>query len=153
MRTSIVPTARYLRVSSGVYMIVIRRIFTGPRFGPSASDIAVRREFGIPSVDCLIRRARLRFLGRLVLHQPPSLIALLGARHRGKAPPWVELIVQDLVYMKSSVGLCSSLPEPGAADAWCVFILEDPARWISAINAINYVVSAAEYYEQFIMIL
>eukprot|EP00972_Heterocapsa_arctica_P108574 15988393-Heterocapsa_arctica.AAC.1 len=87
----LVPAMRYVRVLSSVYMRVVRRVFASPRFGPDDSDLTVRRRFRLPSVDCLLRRARLRFLGRVVLRQPPALLAILGTRHKGAAVSWVDL--------------------------------------------------------------
>ena len=139
-----VPTLRYVRTLSSVYMRAIRRVLTGPRFGPDDSDLTVRRRFKVPSLDCLLRRARMRFLGRIVTRQPPAMLSILGARHKGTATPWVDLVHDDLVHMRSSVALCAGLPPPCDAEAWYSFILEDPGRWANAVAAIHYVESIAD---------
>ena len=74
------PTVRYVRELTNVYMRVLRRVFDAPRFGPSETDKEVRLRTKMPSVDCLLCRGRLEFLGRMVRRQPPHVVAFFSTR-------------------------------------------------------------------------
>ena len=60
----------------------------------------IRELLSQPSVDCLLMRARMRYVRRLVIHVTLVLCALLRARHRGKFMPWTALVVQDLEWIR-----------------------------------------------------
>jgi len=139
-----VPSVRYLRELSCVYMRAIRRVFSCPRFGPSETDLEVRRRAKIPSVDCLLCRARLRFLGRILRRQPPQVVAFLSVRHQGKPLPWVTLIREDLRRLRLTVAICSALPDPEESEAWCKLILDSPGKWAAAVNCVHFSDSAAD---------
>ena len=63
-----------------VYMKLWRRIAGCPRFErTTTSDFDVRVQLGVPSIDCLIRRRRLKYLSRISRCGIPSLQALLQA--------------------------------------------------------------------------
>ncbi|CAK0884901.1 unnamed protein product, partial [Prorocentrum cordatum] len=131
----VVPTRRYLQVLNGMHMRVPRRFGDAPRFGRAETDLEIRTRLKQPSLDCLVMRARLRYLGRLVRSSPPALLALLAARPGGARLPWVTLLVSDLGKLRELVALCSTLPPPeGTASAWATFISDSPARWTNAVS-------------------
>eukprot|EP00972_Heterocapsa_arctica_P075279 11105925-Heterocapsa_arctica.AAC.1 len=66
----------------------VRRIGDTCRFGSAPTDSHARRAVGMPSIDCILARARLRYFARILRNMPPTLLALLGARHAGKPLPW-----------------------------------------------------------------
>ena len=82
------------RCLNSTYMRVARRILGKPRFDHICpSDLQVRTQLGCPSLDCVLRRKRLIYLGWVA----PVLHALLQSRSPlGTPPPWVRLIVDDL---------------------------------------------------------
>eukprot|EP00973_Karenia_brevis_P032839 4533990-Karenia_brevis.AAC.1 len=89
---------RCLSILNCVYMRVVRRIVNCCRFNSDTfCDLEVRKLARVPSLDCLIQRARLNYLVRLLVHEHRPLIALLSIRlHGGRVLPWVEQIRQDL---------------------------------------------------------
>ena len=117
------PSVRYLRELSNVYMRVIRRVFNCPRLGPSETDLEVRVCTKVPSIDCLLCRARLRFLGRILRRQPPQVVAFLSVRFKGKPLPWVTLVLEDLRRLRATVALCSRLPDPETSGPWCQMVI------------------------------
>ncbi|CAK0862941.1 unnamed protein product [Prorocentrum cordatum] len=141
----VVPTRRYLQVLNGMYMRVLRRVGDAPRFGHSETDLEIRTRLKQPSLDCLVMRARLRYLGRLVRSSPPALLALLAARPGGARLPWVTLLVSDLGKLRELVALCSTLPPPeGTASAWVTFISDSPARWANAVSMLFFTDSCCD---------
>jgi transcription elongation factor Elf1 len=93
----------------------------------------------MPSIDCVLARARLRYFARILRNQPPTLLALLGARPRGKPLPWVALVIDDLSRLRRLVATCAALPCPREhPDAWLSFTLESAARWAQAISVFHY---------------
>jgi len=141
---TVVPSVRYVKELNSVYMRVIRRVFGFVRFGPSEPDLEVRQRAKVPSIDCLLCRARLRFLGRLVRRQPPQLIGFLSVRWNGRALPWVDLVRSDLERLRSTVALCSAMPDATCSAAWCKLIMNEPGRWAASINTIHFSDSVAD---------
>ena len=82
-----------------------RRIVGSPRFSSSCySDLEVRARLHVPSIDCLIRRNRLKYLGRLLRSDVRSLLAMLSVRDaRGQRLAWAETIVGDLRILKAAL--------------------------------------------------
>jgi hypothetical protein len=71
------PSAKYISLLNTTYMRVVRRITNNVRFdADNVSDLEVRRLAGQPSVDCLLQRARLKYLARLLSVKPIALLAL-----------------------------------------------------------------------------
>jgi hypothetical protein len=139
-----VPSPRYVRELTAVYMRAVRRIFQCPRFGPVETDAAMRKRAKLPSVDCLLCRGRLRFLARLVRSQPPHVISFLSVRFKTKPLPWVELIRSDVDRMRLTVSLCSYLPDPSDSSAWCRMMIDQPAQWANAVSAIHFTESMGD---------
>ena len=122
-----VPTVAMLRKINVTYMRVLRRITNQMRFDSSvdANDITVRRMAKAPSIDCILQRARLLFMVRIIVDGPSTLIALLQQSHHGRQLKWVELLKQDMRSLRNRVSTCwEALPDPqhdGAAFAWFDF--------------------------------
>ena len=115
-----------------------------PRFGPGAgSDLEFRTVHRIPSIDCVLARARLTYLGRLVRARPPSLSAVLRQRpsrngaHQLSA--WLQLVIQDQRRLRQSVALCSGLPDPEEdPQTWCTLICGEPLKWKQAVALLHF---------------
>ena len=134
----VVPTARYVKVLNAVYMRVLRRMAGCCNYGEKTiSDIAVRKKLQLPSLDCLLVRARLRYLGRILRRKPPALLALLGSRPKDRQLPWSSLIADDLGIVWRQVSICAKLPDPmhGSRD-WVAFVSDDPKRWSSVVTTV-----------------
>ena len=84
------PTASYIRRLQSVYMRVLRRVCR-----TCHTDTEIRELMSQPSVDCLLMRASMRHVRRLVVRAPPALCALLGARPRGKLMFWTAPLSAD----------------------------------------------------------
>ena len=129
-----------LRILNAMYMRCLRRLAGECRFGPSVTDIDVRRILKAPSLDCLLTRKRLAYLGRVVRHGPPELRALLARRADRPPLPWVSQLVKDLQCVWRMAALCSALPDPDKDfGPWLQFIVCTPALWSQAYNCIHFV--------------
>ena len=103
------------KILNNVYSRLWRRVLGQPRFKSSPlRDCQVRKVLGIPSLDCVLRKRRLKYISRLARCELPPLHALLQAKNcLGKALPWVELIVSDLkVLMNTLPNIFSTTPPP-----------------------------------------
>jgi hypothetical protein len=129
------PNEHALAKLNSVYMRVQRRIANDPRFSAETamSDLVVRRVAAAPSVDCIIRKARLGYLCRLVNSKHDALRAVLSVKVKNTRIPWVSLIASDLVAMyASSKAVQEQLPMPGIDvhdRAWLTFMKSYPSRW------------------------
>ena len=110
----VVPTQRFVKTLNLVYMRVLRRMAGCMRYGPNESDYKVRRKRKMPSIECVLARARLRYVRRIVAEQPKALLALLAIRHKNQPLPWVTLVLNDLRALRIAVAGCNDLPDPGA---------------------------------------
>ncbi|CAK0802742.1 unnamed protein product, partial [Prorocentrum cordatum] len=141
----LVPTRRFTLTIIAVYMRVLRRIAGAPRFGHTAHDVTERDRLGRASIDCLMMRARLRYLGRLLRSQPSALLATLSTRPKDRPLPWAQLLTTDMLKLRELVALCSHLPCPTAgASTWTEFTLASPGRWSSAVSAFHFVDSCCD---------
>ena len=101
-----------------------------------ASDIALAHCNALPLEDH-IRLARLTYLGRLVAHGPPFLIALLELLSCTKHS-YVHTIFLDLQYVFDGRGACFGLPDPRVSLADSLsFIAADVKRWKKLIARIR----------------
>ena len=123
----VVPTAAWMRKLQAVQVRVLRRIAGETAHCHTVhSDRQIRELLGQPSVDCMLMRARLAYLKRLVVNSPPKLCALLFARPVGKRLPWVELVAADMRWLRRSVAHAeiAGLPCPDEA----------PMAWLEAVR-------------------
>ena len=93
-------------------MRVVRRI-AGEVYmdGSDKTDYEVRRNIGVPSIDCRIQRNRLQYLGRITRRHPSASMALLQTcdEHGQPILPWVSLVASDLTRMRFCVKEVSNL--------------------------------------------
>ena len=97
------------------------------------ADSEVRRRLGAPSIECMLIKARLQYLGRLCRgrHNFPTLWAILdkkcGSAHKGaetdaSCHPWVQQLCADMKALWTlSPAARQSLPspeEPGCESSW-----------------------------------
>ena len=136
----VVPNRRFLIILNDVYIRGHRRMHDACRTGDDCeTDLAFRERTGTPSVDCLLCRARLRYLGRMTRAQPPALVALLRQRVAGRRPAWIELVVRDMARMRVLVARCASLPHPDAdPEAWVRRAVDDPKTWAQDVAVLHF---------------
>jgi hypothetical protein len=107
-----------VRTLNRVYMQVLRRISDHSRFGApgTLSDIRVRRLLRQPSVECILAKASLSYVARLLRTGPQSLQALLqfrGGLDGTLMLPWVRQIINDLRGLqKYYTTKLAALPDP-----------------------------------------
>ena len=120
-----VVSARSLKALNTAYMRVVRRIVDHVRFGPSeVTDLQARMLLGVPSVDCILCRGRLKYAGRVMRKRPRSVLALLSLQKKCKCLPWVEQFRADL---RTLVDFCPAAAALRGFDA-------DPEAWQNAMQ-------------------
>eukprot|EP00973_Karenia_brevis_P059468 8280170-Karenia_brevis.AAC.1 len=98
-----------------MYNKVWRRVYGKPRHGKSdITNLKVRIELGIPSLDCIVRKRRLKYLVRLSMSDLPPLLALLQTKSpHGRQMPWNRLVLRDLEFLHAALPrVFSELPAP-----------------------------------------
>ena len=121
-------------------MRVVRRIFGEPRFGKTDHDEAtIRSMMGVPSIDCLLQRRRLLYLGRFMRAPTSTIHVVLALTHNNAPLSWVRLVQQDLNALHERVPeLASGFPPPlSAPHAWSA-LMRVPKMWHGIIYKVNY---------------
>ena len=134
----IVPTPRFIKTVNFVYMRVLRRTAGCMRFKRCESDLEVRRRLKVPSMECLLARARLRYVRRIVLRKPRTLTALLAVRYKGKPLPWVALLLEDLRAVRSAIASCSMMPDPECDSGPWISLMHSGAKWSQMLGCFMY---------------
>ena len=124
-----------LKMLNKLYMTVLRKIAGKPRCGGSEamSDESVRRFLNVPSISCLLVRARLRALPQVLRNGPPCLQSLLqvcgGRTNRQGA--WARAVMQDLVKLREAViDRLGALGDPCSnSREWMQMIADYPREW------------------------
>ena len=142
------PKKSTLKILNGPYMRVIRRIFGDVRGKDMKhSDRSLRDLHCLPSVDCLLQRARLKYAARLAQNKPRELLALLSFSTRGSKLPWVQTLVDDLVtireIMKEQFGKDIGDPEVDA-HLWFMVMDSFPTEWAEGVDRLFFVRSACD---------
>ena len=88
------------------------------------TDLQVRVHINQPSIDCIIARARLQFLGRIVRQRPRTLLGLLHLRRNHKRLPWVEQVAKDVEHLRRTSVVAHSIGS----------FFDNPTGWHSIIN-------------------
>ena len=83
----LVPPRAFLQIFASVQMRVLRRISGGVK-------VAKPERMNQTSVDCLLRRARLRYLERFLRTSPVELLSLLAVPVQ-EPLPWTKLVWDD----------------------------------------------------------
>ena len=96
----------------------------------------MRRRLQWPSVECELRRRRLKYVLRLCRCAPRSLLALLQAKVRGRRLPWIGTILCDIAKMRGfHEHKLLELLEPSADPVyWLRFIMCNPGAWKQYID-------------------
>ena len=136
----VVPSRRFLIILNDVYLRGHRRMHDACRINEECeSDLMFRVRTGTPSIDCLLCRARLRYLGRMARSHPPALMALLRQRVNGLRPAWLDLVVSDMTRMRKIVARCACLPPPeDDPESWLRRAATDPRSWNQDIAVMFY---------------
>ena len=142
----VAPSRRLLTILNDVYLRGHRRMHNSIRVeGGGETDLGFRTRTRTPSIDCVLCRQRLRYLARLLRASPPSLMALLRQRPRGRRGAWMNLIVADLGRIQTLVARCSKLPAPECDPAaWASYILEDAVRWKQDVQLLFFTESVCD---------
>ena len=132
-----VPQIAWRSVNT-MYNRLWSRIYGQPRFCQTErSDFEVRLALGVPSLDCFLRRRRLKYLSRLAGVDLPALHALLQADDgRGNRMPWAMLLLEDLSMLRSALPrVFGSLPHPAVdASPYWEIASKFPQEWCQIVN-------------------
>ena len=118
-------------------------------------DIDVRKLINVPSIDCRLRKMRLRYLSRMLKNGPDALITLLSAKCPSSSSrlPWTTQVVSDLRVLHNFFpSQLQELPDPESnADPWFSLISTYPKQWLDIVgkyhtcaSCLDEVVTAAE---------
>ena len=120
-------------------MRVLRRIAGSMRFERCETDVEVRWKLKVPSLECILAKARLQYLRRLLVCRPRTLMAFLSARIKGEPLPWVRLVLADMRALKASVPSCQRLPDPATEPVPWFELMERKTEWSQALACFNLV--------------
>ena len=127
-----------IKTINKVYMQVLRQVCNKCRHQAhnNLSDIGVRQLLQAPSVQCILRRKRLIYAGRLMQHGPPALLALLQSRVGLQSIPWVAQLLSDFSYLKRYYSAkLGEMPDPKLQPrVWALLINEFPHEWRELVN-------------------
>ena len=124
-----------------MYMRLWRRVAGDPRFGRTTwSDVEVRRWLDVPSIDCYMRKKRLKYFSRLARADFDALHAALQSKSRNGDPvPWVSMITRDLCVLRLALPeLLAGLPMPDEdmTPYWDI-ARQCPAEWAAIVAKYN----------------
>lgn len=116
-----------------MYMRGLRRIGGWARYDRTLPDLEVRRRLGSPSLECLLARARLKYL-RSVLAAPSPLTRASLAACPGSL--WSRQIVEDLRFLTQvhPVKLAALGDPVEQAVELQELMLKYPAEWKELVN-------------------
>ena len=134
---------------NSVYMRVLRRITGSMRYSKDCelSDLQVRTLSNQPSMDCLLVRARLRYLKRMCSHSNQALYIITCMRRKGKPIPWVVQIQGDLSVMRRHlVGHATAVPDNEAPFETWAALFNDKRAWEEAVESIFFTDSVSDHF-------
>ena len=109
------PTQSQGKRLEAFQMKCLRRLAGEPRVlipgRVRVSDVELRRQLEIPSIESQIRRARLRYAASLVKVTQPSVAALLGVGQRAPAD-WASMLLGDLAALREVCPLFQNQDDP-----------------------------------------
>ena len=142
---TVTATPAYIKILNKAYMRVLRRCTGHMLFDDNEiSDVAVRVQASAPSVDCILRRKRMLYLGRIVRRSPTTLIALLHVRHKDQRLPWVLLVIKDMIAMSRTVLSDYQLKHPDiGADRWRD-LLTNETKWAEYVGQVFWTESVVD---------
>ena len=88
-----------------MYMRVLRRILGQPRYAAGGiTDRLVRTSLGALSIDCIARRARLKYIARLVRSGTHVVLNLVMQWSDGnRRLPWMDLLINDFEILRAEL--------------------------------------------------
>ena len=143
-----VAQPRELQKLNRAYMRVARRIAgqslyagrVGEQREHNLTDLQIRRQLCIPSIDCLVIRARLKYAGRLANNaKVGALRALLSAKPKGKPMPWASQLARDMQYMYEHTDIAKLVTPPSHRDAgatWTHVMKHEKCEFSCCVNQI-----------------
>ena len=121
-----------------VYMKVWRRIASKSRYAAGCgNDLLIRQILDVPSLDCLMRKNRLKYLSRLLVAGIPALDALLHSRGKLDTKlPWVELVLADMQLLYNTFpSIFASFSSPDLDSVvWVNAIRDYPQEWCNIVD-------------------
>ena len=121
-----------------MYNKVWRRVYGKPRHCRSdITDVGVRVELGVPSLDCYVRRRRLKYLTRVCRLDLPPLMALLQAPgQEQQRMPWSRLIISDLSVLYATLPrILGGLPPPEVdPEPFWQLVRDFPHQWRDIVS-------------------
>ena len=112
------------------------------------SDLHARLQLQWLAVECLIRRARLRYLVGLIRSGPVSLVSLLATTGKRDVPerlPWIALVFDDLSQLWLSEPRLAAMPDPRLAVApWVQLMRDYPGPFHTYIDVIFFAASSCD---------
>ena len=126
--------ARFLRQLSGCTWTAAKKE------GVYKSDLEVRIWLGMPTVACILQKARLRALPSILACPAKALLALISVRSsRDKARAWwARTMAADLADL-SAVADLAFLGDPTENPAeWAKFAAENKSEWNRQVNALDF---------------
>eukprot|EP00973_Karenia_brevis_P054141 7521610-Karenia_brevis.AAC.1 len=106
---------------------------------------AVRKQLQHPSIDCWLRRARQRYLARLLTSGPRALMSLLAHRAAEKIAPWTKLILEDLMYLRETCKVPDWLGDPRHyGTEWGEYIRSQPEQWHEIVQNVSFYESVVD---------
>ena len=125
-------------ILNSVYMRLWRRIANEPRFQRCAhTDLEIRRQLGVPSLDCLTRKRRLKYLSRMLRSDVQCLQVLLQCKNKdGSRLPWAELMINDFCVLYDALPrIFKELTNPRVyPDAFCRIARDQPREWSAIVD-------------------
>ena len=120
------PTQSQGKRQEAFQMKCLRRLAGEPRVlipgHVRISDVDLRRQLDIPSIESQIRRARLRYAASQVKVTQPTVAALLGVGQRAPAD-WASMLLGDLESLREVCPLFQNLDDPSTDwERWNAFI-------------------------------
>jgi hypothetical protein len=84
-----------------MYMRVLRRILGRPRYkAGGVTDLFVRTKLIAMSIDCIMRRARLKYIARLVRSGTHIVLNLVSQVDGDTRLPWMKLLISDFSVLR-----------------------------------------------------
>jgi len=125
---------------NAVYMRLWRRIAGDPQCqNVTKTNREIRQMLQIPSIDCYLRKRRLKYAARVIKNGPPALIAALQTRTKtGEPTKWVQTVAEDIRILQAHPSLASKLrdmPKPeNQLRPWLELFHSYPAEWSAIVD-------------------
>jgi len=120
-------------------MRVLRRIAGHCRFKSTEniSDCDLLGLISQPSIDCLLVRARLKYIRRVCKHSNQALYLLLTTYKADKPLPWVAQLRSDFLHLAAAAESHKKvLPGRNATFAEWLSLFEQPHAWAELVDCI-----------------